>query len=484
MANNEYINRVDYGNETLIDISDTTAEAGDVLNNKVFYAKSGARSVGSLGAMTGATSQNNGAMGLVPAPTTSDISKFLCGDGTWATPVDTTYSVFVGSGSSAAAGLVPAPSTTAGTTKYLREDGTWVVPPDTTYSVMTGATSSVAGSAGLVPAPTTGDVSKFLRGDGTWESCQKPMVVLSYGSTTWDDALAAYLSNAVVYCRASSNSNPATGSQTRMAFLAYVNDASSPTEFEFQYYRSVSSHSANQMGDEIYVYKFNKTNGWSVTKRLASLQKITGTGITVGYTSSTNVMTLTNDVTVSDSLTDTSTTKALSAAKGKALQDTIGNTSMGTTATTLTGAIAEVKNSIPSVINNLSSTSTTDALSAAQGKSLSDQIRNIGSVVRLINTSDLMTDISSNTTLTLDRSVNDCLFIVLEICTQNPATSGSHGVALIPCTGINNYAFYGASAGANDGHLRIYASGTTIQFVEQSINTTLYIEDIIGIVKI
>ena len=43
----------------------------------------------------------------------------------------TTYSNFVKSGSGAKSGLVPAPSTTAGTTKYLREDGTWKVPPDT-----------------------------------------------------------------------------------------------------------------------------------------------------------------------------------------------------------------------------------------------------------------------------------------------------------------------------------------------------------------
>lgn len=52
------------------------------------------------------------------------------------TDTNTTYSNFVKSGSGAKAGLVPAPSTTAGTTKYLREDGTWQVPPDnnTTYS--------------------------------------------------------------------------------------------------------------------------------------------------------------------------------------------------------------------------------------------------------------------------------------------------------------------------------------------------------------
>ena len=39
---------------------------------------------------------------------------------------------------------------------------------DTTYSDFTGATSSVAGAHGLVPAPTTSDPDKFLKGDGTW----------------------------------------------------------------------------------------------------------------------------------------------------------------------------------------------------------------------------------------------------------------------------------------------------------------------------
>ena len=71
------------------------------------------------------------------------------------------------------------------------------------------------------------------------------MVVLSYGHSTWDDFEAAYNANAIVYCKASSNSNPATGSQTRLAFMAYVNNATKPTEVEFQYYRSVSSHSAS-----------------------------------------------------------------------------------------------------------------------------------------------------------------------------------------------------------------------------------------------
>lgn len=60
---------------------------------------------------------------------------------------DTTYSTFVKSGSGAKAGLVPAPSTTAGTTKYLREDGTWAVPPDTNtiYTLPTASSSTLGG---------------------------------------------------------------------------------------------------------------------------------------------------------------------------------------------------------------------------------------------------------------------------------------------------------------------------------------------------
>lgn len=39
---------------------------------------------------------------------------------------------------------------------------------DTTYSDMTGATATVDGTHGLVPKPSKGDQSKFLRADGTW----------------------------------------------------------------------------------------------------------------------------------------------------------------------------------------------------------------------------------------------------------------------------------------------------------------------------
>ena len=113
------------------------------------------------------------------------------------------------------------------------------------------------------------------------------MTILSYGTSTWNDFLTAYTGNKVVYCRASSNANPATGSQTRLAFMAYVNNATNPTNVEFQYYRSVSSHTASQQGDQVYVYKLDKTAGWTVTTREASSKIVAGTNMSSSYSNGT-----------------------------------------------------------------------------------------------------------------------------------------------------------------------------------------------------
>jgi hypothetical protein len=71
------------------------------------------------------------------------------GDGTTGTITtqDTTYANFVKSGSTAKAGLVPSPGTTAGTTKYLREDCSWQVPPNTTYSAATQSANGLMSAA-------------------------------------------------------------------------------------------------------------------------------------------------------------------------------------------------------------------------------------------------------------------------------------------------------------------------------------------------
>lgn len=48
MAENENVNKVVYGNQTLIDITDTTADDESVADGEVFYKASGARSTGTM----------------------------------------------------------------------------------------------------------------------------------------------------------------------------------------------------------------------------------------------------------------------------------------------------------------------------------------------------------------------------------------------------------------------------------------------------
>jgi hypothetical protein len=165
----------------------------------------------------------------------------------------------------------------------------------------TGAVVLSASDVGALPDSTaipskTSDLtndSGFITG----------MTILAYGSSTWQDFLDAYSANKVVYARASSNANPAVGSQTRLAFMAYVNNATNPTSVEFQYYRSVSSHSATQQGDQVFVYTL-KSTGWSVITREASVKVIAGTNMTQSYSNDkltlnavvpTNVSSFTND---------------------------------------------------------------------------------------------------------------------------------------------------------------------------------------------
>lgn len=164
-------------------------------------------------------------------------------------------------------------------------------------TTMVGATLQDDGQAGLVPAPTTADVDKFLSGDGTYKSGGLPMVILSYGNSTWQEFIDAYRNNVIVYCRASSNANPKTGEQTRMAFMAYVSNAANPTNVEFQYYRSMnpSNKTINQMSDQVYVYKLTSAGVWSVEVREASIKSVVfdaSSGLTGTYDKTTGTLTI------------------------------------------------------------------------------------------------------------------------------------------------------------------------------------------------
>lgn len=186
-----------------------------------------------------------------------------------------------------------------GTSTYVEADDLATVATSGSYTDLsntptlptdfTGATSSTAGTNGLVPAPAAGDQGKVLMGDGSWSDLPLPeLVEMSYGeSNAWAKFIAAYNAKCIVYCRASSNSNPATGSQTRKAFMAYVNNETNPTQVEFQYYRSVSSHTDAQQGDQVFIYLLKNDNTWSVTTRNAFTKIVAGTNMTSTYSGGT-----------------------------------------------------------------------------------------------------------------------------------------------------------------------------------------------------
>jgi hypothetical protein len=134
------------------------------------------------------------------------------------------------------------------------------------------------------------DISKIvLPGDNQEyeiKDAKARMVILRYGLSTWTDFMTAYQNNCVIYCRASSNSNPATGSQTRLAFMAYVTDMTNPTNVEFQYYRSVNKHTDSQQGNQVYVYKLTNANKWTVTVRNTFSKVIAGDNLTSSFVES------------------------------------------------------------------------------------------------------------------------------------------------------------------------------------------------------
>lgn len=147
----------------------------------------------------------------------------------------------------------------------------------------------VSGGGGPTVVQTTGqsttDVMSQKAVTDALATAGGGLTTLSYGSSTWNDFITAYDAGKIVYCRASSNSDPASGAQTRMAFMAYINNPTSPTEVEFQYVRSVSTKTAAQQMDQVFVYKLTSASGgtWTVATRDMASEIVAGTNMTSSY---------------------------------------------------------------------------------------------------------------------------------------------------------------------------------------------------------
>jgi len=134
-------------------------------------------------------SNNPGLKGLVVAPVLGDIGKFLKGDGTWGTPAgggggitDLTGDVTATGPGSVAATIAADAVTNAKlanvatqTFKGRTTAGTGD-PEDLTATQATALLNTFTSGAnnpgikGLVVAPLIGDIAKFLKGDGTWDT--------------------------------------------------------------------------------------------------------------------------------------------------------------------------------------------------------------------------------------------------------------------------------------------------------------------------
>lgn len=136
-------------------------------------------------------------------------------------------------------------------------------------SALKPVTSSTTWSASSdVNVPTMKSISDYVTGLGFTS-----MVVLTYGSSTWNDFIEAYNKNAIVYCAVNNS-----GSK-RMAFLAYY-DATNP-DAEFQYVRSVNSLNASNPSDQVIIYRLYSDNSWTTTTRSLHGKVTAGSSITV-----------------------------------------------------------------------------------------------------------------------------------------------------------------------------------------------------------
>lgn len=103
----------------------------------------------------------------VPATRTIATTAPLTGGGDLSANRTLAISTFVASGAGHAAGIVPDPGASAGTTKYLREDGTFAVPPGTGASLSVTTKGDLQGFSTVAARIPVGSDGQVLTADST-----------------------------------------------------------------------------------------------------------------------------------------------------------------------------------------------------------------------------------------------------------------------------------------------------------------------------
>lgn len=256
---------------------------------------------------TGATSSTAGAHGLVPAPAAGDEGKFLQGDGTWAT-VQSGSVYTAGNGIDIDSNNEISVDTAVVATQTDLSGKQDTLTPGTNITISNNTISASIPIDSALDVSSSNPVENSVVTAALNDKSDK-FVIMKYGeSNAWAKFINAYNNNKIVYCRASSNSNPATGAQTRLAFMAYVSAETNPTNVEFQYVRSVSSKTSSQPVDQVFVYKLTNANGgtWTVESRNVAPKLEAGTNTTVSYSNGTYTVSSTggSNVTKTSDLTN------------------------------------------------------------------------------------------------------------------------------------------------------------------------------------
>lgn len=171
---------------------------------------------------------------------------------------------------------------TAGTNISI--NGNTISATDTTYSDFVGTDGLVAGTHGLVPAPLTTDVNKYLKSDGTWAT-----VSGGGGSTVTTFYVAEISPSATAIYKDSNLTTAATGAEVLAACesgAVYLYDIDGNNEFSIVYfYNDGSMFGAihpNGVNTILMTYNDPSTTAMSFSETVLQGRLTAGSNISIG----------------------------------------------------------------------------------------------------------------------------------------------------------------------------------------------------------